>query len=114
MKLSCLLSYLPEPPLSIEPAGVDLAGVEIAGVAFDSRRVRPGDLFVAVWHPSYTADRHAFAGTAVHNGAVAVVAQRPVEVPAGTPVVTVRHTPSALGWLAAGFYGVPSARLGLA
>jgi UDP-N-acetylmuramoyl-L-alanyl-D-glutamate--2,6-diaminopimelate ligase len=111
INLSTLLSCLPESPLSVEPAGAD---PEITGIAFDSRRVRPGDLFVAVWHPSYTADRHAFAGMAVANGAAAIVAQKPVRVPPGTPVVMVRHTPSALGWLAAGFYGVPSSRLGLA
>src|SRR5436853_7880278 len=97
MNLSRLLSYLPEPPLAVGPAGTDLAGVEVGGIAFDSRRVRPGDLFVAVWHPSYTTDRHAFAGIAVQNGAVAVVVQHPVDVPPGPPVVTVHPTPSALG-----------------
>ena len=114
VRLSHLLSFLPDPPLSTSPSGVDLDAVEVAGIAFDSRQVRPGDLFVAVYHPSYTADRHAFAGMAVRNGAVAVVAQKPVDVPLETAVVTVRHTPSALGWLAAGFHGVPSSKLGVA
>jgi UDP-N-acetylmuramoyl-L-alanyl-D-glutamate--2,6-diaminopimelate ligase len=76
--------------------------------------VQPGALFVAVWHPGYAADRHQFAGAAVRAGAAAVVAQRPVDVPPGTPVVLVPETPRALGWLAAAFHGFPSARLGLA
>jgi len=114
VKLRDLLRFLPDPPLSISPLGLSLETIDVTGVAFDSRKVRPGDCFVAVYHPSYTADRHAFAGMAVESGAVAVVAQKLVDVPAGTPVITVRHTPSALGWLAAGFHGVPSAKLGLA
>ncbi|MBI3974535.1 MAG: UDP-N-acetylmuramoyl-L-alanyl-D-glutamate--2,6-diaminopimelate ligase [Chloroflexi bacterium] len=108
MKLSDLLQFLHEP---VDYTGPD---PEITGIAHDSRRVRPGHVFVAVWHPGYAADRHEFAAAAAAAGAAAVVVQRPVDVPAGTPVVVVRHTPSALGRLAAGFYGVPSARLGLA
>ncbi|MGH2352730.1 MAG: Mur ligase family protein, partial [Chloroflexota bacterium] len=107
MKLSTLLAALPERPAFSGP------DPEITGIAYDSRRVRPGSLFVAVWHPGYAADRHEFVADAVNAGAAAAVVQRPVPVPEGTPVLTVPHTPSALGWLAAAFYGFPSARLGL-
>lgn len=49
-------------------------------VEFDSRAVTPGGLFLAL--PGARADGHAFAATAVAEGAVAVLAARPVGVPA--------------------------------
>ncbi len=49
----------------------DATGVEITGIAFDSRRVKPGYLFVAV--RGTQVDGHAFVGKAVERGAVAVV-----------------------------------------
>lgn len=113
MKLSELLTYLPESMRGEVLASAD-ADPEIAGIAYDSRRVRPGMVFVAIWHRGYGADGHDYASAAVKAGAAAVVVQRPVDVPRGTPVVLVPSTALALGWLAAGLYGVPAARLGLA
>ncbi|MFI9505579.1 UDP-N-acetylmuramoyl-tripeptide--D-alanyl-D-alanine ligase [Nocardia sp. NPDC052566] len=49
-------------------------------VEFDSRRIGSGDLFLAV--PGERADGHDFAAAAVAAGAVAVLAARPVGVPA--------------------------------
>lgn len=49
-------------------------------VEFDSRKVTPGGLFVAL--PGARVDGHDFAATAVEKGAVAVLAARPVGVPA--------------------------------
>jgi UDP-N-acetylmuramoyl-L-alanyl-D-glutamate--2,6-diaminopimelate ligase len=116
MKLSQLLAAIPPGnPYSIAGAGAE-TDAEITGVCYDSRRVGPGSLFVAVWHPGYGADGHDFVTGAVQAGAAAVVVQRAVTFPPGippVPVVQVRHTPSALGWLAAAFYGFPASRLGL-
>ncbi|BBX16045.1 UDP-N-acetylmuramoyl-tripeptide--D-alanyl-D-alanine ligase [Mycolicibacterium duvalii] len=50
------------------------------GVEFDSRAVGPGSLFLAL--PGARADGHDFASAAVRSGAVAVLAARPVGVPA--------------------------------
>ncbi|WP_405498079.1 UDP-N-acetylmuramoyl-tripeptide--D-alanyl-D-alanine ligase [Nocardia sp. NBC_00511] len=47
---------------------------------FDSRRIGSGDLFLAL--PGEHADGHDFAAKAVAQGAVAVLAARPVGVPA--------------------------------
>lgn len=49
-------------------------------VEFDSRKVTPGGLFVAL--PGARVDGHDFAATAIEKGAVAVLAARPVGVPA--------------------------------
>lgn len=58
----------------------DGAEVVSGSVEFDSRRVEPGGLFVAV--PGERADGHHFAAAAVAAGAVGVLAGRPVDVPA--------------------------------
>ncbi|PWV70071.1 UDP-N-acetylmuramoyl-tripeptide--D-alanyl-D-alanine ligase [Nocardia neocaledoniensis] len=49
-------------------------------VEFDSRRIGSGDLFLAL--PGASSDGHDFAANAVAAGAVAVLAARPVGVPA--------------------------------
>jgi len=49
-------------------------------VEFDSRAVGPGGLFLAL--PGVRSDGHEYAGSAVAAGAVAVLAARPVGVPA--------------------------------
>jgi UDP-N-acetylmuramoyl-tripeptide--D-alanyl-D-alanine ligase len=49
-------------------------------VEFDSRKIGPGGLFVAV--PGVRVDGHDFAATAVEKGAVAVLAARDVDAPA--------------------------------
>ena len=49
-------------------------------VVIDSRRVRPGSLFVAL--PGEHVDGHDFAAAAVAAGAAGVLAARPVGVPA--------------------------------
>ncbi len=107
MRLRQLLAALPEP---VAYGGPD---PDITGVAYDSRRVRRGDVYVAVWHRGYGADGHSFVADAFARGAAAAVVQRPVGAPPGAPVVTVQSSPRALGWLAAAHAGFPASRLGL-
>ncbi|WP_051407079.1 UDP-N-acetylmuramoyl-tripeptide--D-alanyl-D-alanine ligase [Nocardia sp. CNY236] len=55
--------------------------VRVTGtVEFDSRRIGFGDLFLAL--PGRNADGHDYAGAAIEAGAVAVLAARPLGVPA--------------------------------
>ena len=63
----------------ISPAEAQTAHVT-ATVEFDSRTLRPGGLFLAL--PGARSDGHDFARAAVAAGAVAVLAARPVGVPA--------------------------------
>ncbi|MDO5031386.1 UDP-N-acetylmuramoyl-tripeptide--D-alanyl-D-alanine ligase [Corynebacterium sp.] len=59
---------------------VDDPSAQITGfVEFDSRKVTPGGLFVAL--PGARVDGHDFAVTAIEKGAAAVLAARPVGVP---------------------------------
>src|SRR5713101_4046057 len=80
--------------------------VEVTGIAYDSRGVRRGDLFVAM--TGIRSDGHAYTAEAVAAGAVAVAVDRPVGVPAGTPVLRLSSTRTGLAELAAEFYGRPS------
>ncbi|WP_433888840.1 UDP-N-acetylmuramoyl-tripeptide--D-alanyl-D-alanine ligase [Streptomyces sp. CA-111067] len=69
--------------------------VRVTGpVVRDSREVVPGALFVAL--AGERADGHDFAARAVEDGAAAVLAARPV----GVPAIVVPDVPAALGTLA--------------
>jgi UDP-N-acetylmuramoyl-tripeptide--D-alanyl-D-alanine ligase len=68
---------------------------ELSGVAVDSRKVRPGDLFVAI--RGARVDGHDFAARAAAAGARALLAERrPDDIRAGFPVVVVRDVVAAL------------------
>ena len=45
--------------------------IEVTGVCFDSRKVKPGDLFIAV--KGAACDGHEFIDSAIEKGAVAVI-----------------------------------------
>ena len=86
--------------------------VDIAGIAYDSRRVQPGDLFVAV--SGLHVDGHIYVAEAVNAGAAAVAVEREVKVPDGVSVLRLPSTRIGLAELSAEFYGRPSRRLKLA
>ena len=87
-------------------------GVDITGVEYDSRRVKPGDLFVAV--SGLRADGHVFLRDALAAGAAAVAVQGDAAAPAGARVVRLPSTRIGLAELAAEFYGRPSQSLKVA
>ncbi len=73
----------------------------ITGAASDSRRVRSGDLFVAI--PGERVDGHTFLNVAAAAGAAAALVSRAVEAPPGLAVIQVDDTVDALGRLAADY-----------
>jgi UDP-N-acetylmuramoyl-L-alanyl-D-glutamate--2,6-diaminopimelate ligase len=83
------------------------ASLEVTGVAHDSRKVKAGDLFVAL--PGAAVDGANFAAEARQKGAVAVVAERPVQLEG--PVFTVQSARLALAGIAANFYRKPASEL---
>ncbi len=87
-----------------------LAGLAVRGVAYDSRRVGPGSLFVAV--PGAHADGHDYVRAAAAAGAVAAVVERPVDG-APLPQLVVERSRSALAAAASWWYGDPSRSLGV-
>lgn len=83
---------------------------EITGIAYDSRKVKTGYLFVAV--PGFKTDGHHYIEQAIQAGAVAVVVER--EISLAQPAVTVVRVVSCrrtLALLADVFYGHPSGRM---
>jgi UDP-N-acetylmuramoyl-tripeptide--D-alanyl-D-alanine ligase len=68
---------------------------DVSGVAFDSREVGPGDLFVAL--KGETTDGHRFVGQALAQGAAGVLVSEPVSA----PHILVSNTTRALDALGA-------------
>src|SRR5262249_21143252 len=95
----------------IAPAARD---VEVSRIELDSRRVGPGDLFVAV--RGAKSDGAAHAADAISRGAVAVVSDRPAppDVDPRVPWIRVPSPRRAAGRLAARIHGDPAERLVLA
>lgn len=95
----------------LESAGVtgDISGGDpiVTGIAEDSRRVEPGQVFVAT--RGVSSDSHLFISDAVEAGAVAVVTEQPMSPYPGVAVIRVSDSRDALGRLAHAFAGHPSA-----
>ncbi len=76
----------------------------ITGLAFDSRGVKPGNLFVCI--SGFQTDGHNYVKNAIENGAIAVVAERDLG-DVGVTCIRVRNSRLALAKMAAEFYGHP-------
>ncbi len=81
----------------------------VEGLAYDSRKVRQGDVFFAV--SGAFADGHDFVNQAVEQGAVAVVVERRVSVPRSVTWVRVQNVRRTMGQWADAFYAHPSRRM---
>lgn len=86
--------------------------VEVNGICFDSRKVQPGSLFVAV--RGTQSDGHDYITKAILQGAVAIVCEKlPDTINEALVYVTVKSSAEALGIIASNFYGNPSEKLKL-
>jgi UDP-N-acetylmuramoyl-L-alanyl-D-glutamate--2,6-diaminopimelate ligase len=99
MKLGQILEGLSGFELRGDPA------LEIAGMAYDSRQVRPCDLFVAI--RGHHADGHGFIESAVAKGAVAVAAEKLTGLETKVATILVPDSRKALSKLALAFYANP-------
>jgi UDP-N-acetylmuramoyl-L-alanyl-D-glutamate--2,6-diaminopimelate ligase len=86
------------------------ANVEISDLAHDTRRIAPGSLFFCVRGAS--ADGHELVAEAVAEGAVALVAERPVDV--AVPQLLVEDVRAAMAVAADAFFGEPTRELQVA
>ncbi|MEK3884880.1 UDP-N-acetylmuramoyl-L-alanyl-D-glutamate--2,6-diaminopimelate ligase [Paenibacillus sp. PL2-23] len=85
--------------------------IDITDIAFDSREVVKGGLFVAI--AGFTVDGHRYIDKAVQLGAAAVLVEQDVEIDGDVTVVKLPDTRQALAEVSARFYGKPSEKLDL-
>src|SRR6266576_5823716 len=97
-----LLSNAVRPERTLNPAPADLTDL-----AYDARQVTPGALFVCV--PGLKADGHDFAPEAVTAGAVALIVERPLDLP--VPQLVVGDAREASARAADAFFGHPTREL---
>ena len=101
-----------------------LGQLEIKGLQLDSRKIKPGQLFIAVpgFDRSQPSDGRSFIVEAVANGAVAVLAEQVdwqenwKDNPAATcsvPLVLIPQLSGKISGIAGAFYGQPSDYLGV-
>lgn len=82
---------------------------EVKGIAYDSRKVKPGFVFVCI--RGFETDGHKYVKNALENGACAIAAEEPVY--ADVPVICYENTRIALADLACRYFGNPSEKFTL-
>jgi UDP-N-acetylmuramoyl-L-alanyl-D-glutamate--2,6-diaminopimelate ligase len=83
------------------------APVGVTDLVFDAAAVTPGSLFVCV--PGQRSDGHDFASAALERGAVALLVERPLALPA--PQLVVPDARLAMALAADAFFGRPTREL---
>lgn len=100
MKLKELLQGVDVLELGADPE------LEIGGICYDSRQVKPGDLFVAV--TGFAADGHRFIPMAQEKGAAAVLCER---VPENGAYIRIADTRLGLSLISANWFGHPAEQM---
>lgn len=83
--------------------------VDITGIAYDSRAVMPGNVFVCI--KGFETDGHKYVDAAVKNGAAVIVAQDKIDV--DIPVWYVEDSRKTLADISCTYYGNPSTKFKL-
>ena len=103
MKLSDLLRGV-----DILAADADFS-LDVSGVQYDSRKVRPGEVFIAI--TGFATDGNRYIEAALERGAVLVVTDQ--TPPPQAPYVLVSAARLALAQMGANWYGHPAEKLTL-
>lgn len=82
--------------------------IEISGISYDSRAVKPGNIFVAV--RGFESDGHRFIPNAVSAGAAAVICEILPDDPA-IPCIIVENSRLALALVSCAFYDYPAEKM---
>ena len=91
--------------------------LDVKGIACDSRKVKPGFVFVAI--RGFEADGHDFVGDAIANGAIALVLDMGADLKKvkitnkDITVIIAEDTRKALALMSCNFYGNPSSKFKL-
>ena len=86
---------------------MDVPTINIQGLTFDSRKVKPGDMYFCL--PGLTFDGHQFIDQAIDKGAIAIVHSKEIEHPkSGAIYIRVDDTVDALNQAAKIFYNRPA------
>ena len=105
MKLSTLVHHL-------DSRGTyNLNDVEITGITNDSRKVKPGYLFVAI--KGHRTNGHNFIKKSIECGAQAIVSEEKFCLNQEVPQIIVRNTRKALSYLSCCFYNNPSQKINI-
>ena len=81
--------------------------IDITGIAYDSRNVLPGNVFVCI--KGFETDGHKYAEMAVKNGASLIVAEDKIDV----DVRYVENSRVEIAEMACKYYGNPSSKFKL-
>lgn len=103
MKLRTLLANLEYQCVQGDP------DVEITSVVNDSRKAEKGSLFLCI-HGA-VSDGHDYAGQVAEQGACALVAERPVQVPEHVTVIQVKDSRYAMACISAYWFGYPAEQM---
>jgi len=85
--------------------------VEISGIAYDSRKVKNGSLFICIIGSK--VDGHEYISEAIKNGAKALLVQKNMVAPHDITVIGVDNARYALAFVSDVFHGHPSRRFNL-
>lgn len=103
MKLHTLISYLQ--PYKIYSGD----NPNISSIENDSRNIQKGSLFICI--KGFNVDGHDYAALAVQNGAVAIIAEKELDL--SVPVIVVPDSKRAMAVLADAYFRQPSRQLHL-
>ena len=86
-------------------------GQEVKGIAYDSRLVKKGYLFVAI--KGFSVDGHTYIRDAISRGCVGVVVEKSIDLQTETAFAEVDDSRKALAFLSSAFYEEPAKKLSL-
>ena len=84
---------------------------EIKAITYDSRKVKPGTLFVAI--SGMNDDGHEYIPQAIENGATAILSNGSSPKINEVPILQVQDPRMALSRISAQFYGNPSKKMNI-
>lgn len=85
--------------------------VEISDITYDSRKVKPGSLFLCI--DGVVTDGHKYIANAIAGGAVAILVQKDVEPVEGVTFLKTENTRYAMANLSDVFFGQPSKKMSM-